>query len=276
MIVISPDGLLIKLIGDTGVWTIILYRLGFLAVALALWLALRYRRRWLDIWRGIGVPGVIAIAGLTGSGIGFVGAMTHTSVADTLLIFATIPLWSALIGWLFIGERVRPRTLAAMGVALCGVGFIVAGSLGRGALLGDMIAVGTAFSQATALVALRKAGNRDMTPVLCAAGLIAALIALPFADPVATTAHDMHILLFLGFVQQPLALTLFVSGARYIPAAEVALLALVETVLGPIWAWLGIGEAPGANTLIGGAVVLCAIIGNNLLALRARRGLRTV
>ncbi len=270
MTVISPDGLLLKLISDTDVWTILLYRLGFLAVCLALWLGLRYRRRWFDIWRGIGVPGLVAIAGFTGSGLGFVGAMRHTSVADTLLIFATIPLWSALIGWLFIRERVRPRTLVAMVIAVCGVGFIVAGSASRGALLGDMIAVGTAFSQACALVALRKAGNRDMTPVLCAAGALAALISAPFASPLNTTAHDMTILLFLGLVLQPVALTLFASGARYIPAAEVALMAMVETVLGPIWAWLGIGETPGMNTLTGGAIVLFAIAVNNLLALRER------
>lgn len=274
MMVISPDGLLLKLIGSADVWTIILYRLGFLSITLGLWLLLRYRRRVLAVWRGIGVPGLIATVCMVGASLGFVGAMRNTTVADALLIFATMPLWSALIGWLFIGERVRPRTVVAMLVALCGIAFIVSGSIGRGVLLGDLIALFTAISHGAALVALRKAGDRDMTPVLCAAGVLSALIALPFAAPPSlVSGHDMLILAFLGFVQQPLALVLFISGARYIPAAEVALLALVETMLGPLWAWLGLGEVPTTEAFIGGTIVLCAIVGNNMVALRERRRL---
>lgn len=272
MAVISPDGVLLKLISGTGLWTVVLYRLGFLALTLMAFLLIRYRRGWLALWRGMGRAGLLSAVLLGISNLTFVGAMLHTSVADTLLLLATLPFWGALLGRIFIGERVRLRTWLAMSVALGGIVIIVAGSLGHGKLLGDGLALATAVLQGANLVVWRRAGDRDMLPALCLSGVFCALVGLALGHPLATTRHDMLILAFLGFVQQPLAMSLFLSGTRYIPAAEVALLALVETVLGPLWAWIGVGEIPAASALIGGVVVVGAIVANSWFGVRAQRG----
>lgn len=271
MTVISPDGVLLKLISGTGLWTVVLYRLGFLALTLLAALALRYRREMPRLWRRMGRAGLFSALLLAIANITFVGAMLHTSVADTLLLLATLPFWSALLGRVCIGERVRLRTWIAMLVAVGGIVVIVGGSLGRGRALGDSLALITAILQGANLVVWRRSGDRNMLPALCLSGVLAALVGLALGHPLATTPHDMVILAFLGFVQQPLAMSLFLSGTRYIPAAEVALLALVETVLGPLWAWIGVGEVPARSALLGGVIVVGAIVVNSWLAVRAQR-----
>lgn len=274
MLVISPDGVLLKLLSGTGLWTVIFYRLGFLAVALGIVLALYYRHRVWSVWGSIGAAGWLSALLLGAGNLTFVGAMLHTSVADTLLLVATLPFWSALFGRFCIGERVRVRTWIAMLVALAGTVVIVGGSLGHGKLLGDMLALATAMLQAANLVVWRHADDRNMLPALCLSGALAAAVGLALGHPAVTTRHDMIILAFLGFVQQPLAMSLFLSGTRFVPAAEVALLALVETVLGPIWAWVGVGEVPAASALGGGVIVIAAITVNSLLSVRAQRARR--
>ena len=108
-----------------------------------------------------------------------------------------------------------------------------------------------------------------MTPLLCVSGLLAAAIAFPLSTaPGAINAHDLAILALLGCLVLPLAFGLFIRGTHYVPAAEVALLTPIETILGPIWVWIGVGEEPSAASLVGGAIVLAAIIVNSVLALR--------
>lgn len=276
MTVISPDGVLLKLISGTGLWTIVFYRLGFLAITLGVALALRYRARVWMVWLAMGRAGWLSSLLLGAANLTFVGAMLHTSVADTLLLLATLPFWSALLGQICIGERVRVRTWVAMLVALSGIATIVGGSLGHGKLLGDLLALATAVLQAANLVVWRHAGDRNMLPALCLSGVLAAAVGLVLGHPVSTTRHDMVILAFLGVIQQPLAMSLFLSGTRFVPAAEVALLALVETVLGPIWAWIGVGEVPAATALGGGVIVIGAIFVNSLLGVREQRFRRGV
>jgi len=276
MTVISPDGVLLKLISGTGLWTVILYRLGFLAVTLALALAIYYRGRVVTVWRSMGHAGLLSSLLLGAANLTFVGAMLHTSVADTLLLLATLPFWSALLGRVCIGERVRLRTWGAMLVAVSGIVLIVSGSLGHGKLVGDLLALATAILQAANLVVWRRSGDRNMLPALCLSGVLAAGVGLALGHPAATTRHDMLILAFLGFVQQPLAMTLFLSGTRYVAAAEVALLALVETVLGPIWAWIGVGEVPTATAIGGGVIVVAAILANSWLGVREQRRRRSL
>ena len=117
---------------------------------------------------------------------------------------------------------------------------------------------------------LRKVGRRDMTPTVCLAGFLGAAVAFPLAAPATVNSYDLAVLAALGAIVLPLALTLFISGTRYVPAAEVALMALLETVLGPIWVWLGVGEIPAVLTVVGGVIVIAAIVGNSVFALKPR------
>jgi drug/metabolite transporter (DMT)-like permease len=181
---------------------------------------------------------------------------------------ATLPFISAVFGWLLIRERLAGRTWAAILVSMGGIVLIFADSLGNGGSLGNAYALGTAFAHGLNLVVLRKVAPLDMTPALALSGFGAALMALPFAAPATIGAHDLGILVILGFGIVPIALALYLSGTRYITAAEVGLFALVETVLGPIWVWIGIGEVPAPITFVGGAIVIVAIVVNAVLAMR--------
>lgn len=272
MIVISPDALLLRLIRDADVWQVIFYRSLFTGLILAVVLALRYRSRLFGLWRGAGRAGAVSIVLMGASNFAFVGAILNTTVANTLVIIATMPLFGAVLGRLFIGERVRLRTWIAIAVGFAGIIVIFADSLGSGNWIGDLMAMAAALMQALNLVNLRTAGQRDMSGTVCLSGFASAGIVLPFAAPAAVGAYDLAVLALLGLVILPLALTLFIAGARTVPAAEVALMALLETVLGPLWAWLGVGEAPSARALVGGALVVAAIVLNAALALAKGRG----
>jgi drug/metabolite transporter (DMT)-like permease len=272
MLVISPDGLLVKLVRDADALQVVFWRSLLLGLVLSAVLILWRGRAVVTHVRDMGPVGLMASVMMALTNITFVVAMTLTTVANTLVVIATMPLFSALFGLALIGERVRARTWIAMTVSFAGVVIIMSGSigLGGGTLIGDLVALSIPLCLGLALVLLRKAGDRDTMPVVALGGLLSALAVLPFCAPFDITAHDAMVIAIMGGIVSPLALTLYTSGARYIPAAEVALLALIETALGPLWAWVGVGEVPPGMTLLGGALVIGAIAVNNALALMRR------
>jgi len=272
MIILSPDGLLLRLIEDASVWTVIFYRTLFMGLSLGVYLGIRNRGGIKAIFAGMGRAGIVSMVLMSASNLGFVAAIFNTSVANTLVILATLPLFSAVLGWLIIGEAVRPRTWISIMCAVGGIGIIFSGSIGGGYWIGDMFAAGTAFLQGLNLVVIRKARERDiLMPALCLSGFIAAIVVLPMAEPFAISGHDLAVMSLLGLVIAPLALALFLGGARHAPAAEIALLALIETVLGPLWAWIGVGEVPAMLSLTGGGVVIAAVGVNAWLGIRRSR-----
>lgn len=271
MLIISPDGLVLRTIRDAGAWDILFWRSLFIGISLSLALAAIERRNPIILWRGMGKMGWLSTSALAGANLCFITAITQTHVANVLMILATMPLFGAVLGWLVLREAVRGRTWFAIALALAGIAIIFGGSIGGGTLTGDLMAMGCAFLHAVNLVILRRTKTPIMLPALAMSGFLGAAIMLPFADPLGQTAHDMGWLAFSGLLQIPLALFLFLSGTRYVPAAEVALFSLVETVLGPLWVWLAIGERPGEAALVGGAIVMSAIVVNSALALKSDR-----
>ena len=279
MLIISPDALLIRLVEGAGTWEITFYRTLFMGAGMTVLMVFRGPGGSDGFGDPVGLDnlvrrlaGPIALASLlmAGSNIAFVAAITRTSVANTLLILATVPMFGALFGRIILHERVAPRTIVAMVVAFAGVVLIV-GAPGSGDVTGDLIAVAAAACLGMNIVVVRRAGSAIIVPTLAFGGTLAAIATIPFAEPWQVGLRDLAILAYLGLIQLPLALGLFYAGARYLPPAEVGLMALIETVLGPLWVWLGIGERPGALTLAGGALVIAAIAGNAALALRNGR-----
>jgi len=272
MILISPDGLLLRLIGDGNRWDIIFFRSGFTAVSFCVVLLVRHRKNIFRHLYSLGRYALLSGLILSSGNFLFVNAITHTSIANTLAILATMPLFSAVLGRAFIGERVRPRTVATIFVAFGGVLTIFIGSIGVGNWVGNLFAFGVAFIQGLNLVVMRKAGNGDRIPALCLAAILSSSGAfLLGAHPTEVNTHDLRILALAGLIMLPTAMWLFLSGTRYVPAAEIAILSLIETVLGPVWAWVGVGEIPAATSLVGGAIVITAVTTNTLLGVHDRR-----
>lgn len=281
MTIISPDGMLLHSIESAPIWDVLFWRTFGMGLALSAILAVLYRGRLPGLLRRQGWPGAVSAGLMALANYLFVLAMLNTSVANTLILLATMPFWSAILGLLLIGEAVGRRTWVAIALAMAGIGVILSGSAGAdggldfssGSLLGDMAALGAALCHGLNLVVLRKAGDRDMTAALAASGFITAIFCVPFLDPGAVSTRDWAILGMLGFFILPLSLALFLAGARTAPAAEVALLSLVETVLGPLLAWVVLGSEPSLRALIGGALVLGAVGGNAVLGMLRRRPL---
>jgi len=267
VLIITPDSLLVRLI-SADQWTLIFWRGVLTGLALLAYLGIRERRRLVAAFQAIGTDGIMVAALFAGSTIFFVMSLTHTRVANTLIILAAIPLFAALLGRLFLSEAVERRTWIAIAAALGGLLLILVDDLGSGSLLGDISAFATAFCVAGSFVAIRRRPNVDMIPAMALSGSMIALVALPLAPTLALRGDDIPATITLGFVVLPLAMALLAQGPRYLPVAEVSLIMLLETVLGPYWVWLVIGEQPSNLAFLGGAIVLSTLAAHALAGLR--------
>lgn len=202
----------------------------------------------------------------------FMLALMMTTVANTLIVVSTSPLFTAFIAWLVLGQRIPSRTWFAIFAALVGIVWMFAGSVTQVQgthIIGMTIALGTAISASVNYVIIQKVGERlDMMPAVMLGGAISALMMLPMALPFEASLHDLGILALLGIFQLATPGLLVVMASKALSASEIALLALLEVLLGPIWAWLGAGEVPAQSTLMGGAIVVAALILNELAAMR--------
>jgi drug/metabolite transporter (DMT)-like permease len=233
----------------------------FAAVAVAAYVAVTERGRVVAACRSVGGAGVGFAACLAVASAAFIVALNHASVAQVLFIQAISPVLAALLGRGLLGEQVSKRTILAMAVALVGVGVMV-GSPGGGSALGDGLSVLMALSFAVAIVVARHRRDVSMAPATGLAQLILVVAAAPvaLAGGVGLGVPDVLWLALFGAGQIGLGLILLTIGARLIPAAQVALISLLEVVLGPLWVWLAVGERPGVATVIGGAIVVVAVV----------------
>ena len=209
----------------------------------------------------------------------FMVALTLTTVANVLVTMAVGPLLTALLSRLLLGHRLAARTWAAMALAGIGIAWMYGHEFATGDsrhLLGTAVALAVPVAAAvnwTLLQHLREqeGGGADMLPAVLVGALLSALITLPLAWPLQASAHDMGLLALLGVVQLAVPCLLAVAAARVLPGPEIALLALLEVLLGVAWAWLGADEAPTSAVLSGAALVLLALAGNEALALHQQR-----
>jgi drug/metabolite transporter (DMT)-like permease len=234
-------------------------RAAFAAVAILGYVAVAERGRVVAAFRDVGRAGIGFAACVASASACFIVALNHTTVAHVLFIQAMAPVLAALFAWLAIGEAISVRTAVALVVALAGVGVMIGGP-GGGSLLGDGLSLGMALSFAISIVISRHRKDVSMAPATCLAQVMLVAAFLPFGTPASVPGDDLLALAALGAGQIGIGLVLLTLGARLIPAAQVALITLLEVVLGPLWVWLAIGEKPTAATLVGGAIVVVAVV----------------
>lgn len=231
----------------------------FAFLALALVVSLRYRGGTIAAFRGMGLAGLgVAVCTAVASGT-FIVALNHATVANVLFIQAVAPIVAALLAWIALGEWVTARAGVAMAVALVGVGLMVGGP-GSGGVIGVGLSLLMTVAFAVSVVITRSRREISMTPAICLSQLLIVLVVGPFAHPSSVGQHDLLFLILMGVGQMGLGLVLFTMGTRLIAASEVALIILLEVVLGPFWAWLAVSETPSLMTIVGGAVVVGAVI----------------
>jgi len=259
----STGGLITRLVG-TDPWTTIFWRSLFCAAFLAAAVGVAHRGRLAELVRDTGWPGVLMAVCFATASTSFIMALARTSVANTLIIQSLSPFIAGLGGWLCLGERVRHRTWVAMGVALLGTVVMLWGSPGAGSRIGDLLALVTATAFAGATVVVRWHRSVPMPAAAALAAALAGMIALGRAQPSSASAFDIALLAVFGSIQLGGGLLLFTAGARLVPVAEASLIGVLECVLGPVWVWLAVGERPGIPSLIGGAVILSALIAHTV------------
>jgi drug/metabolite transporter (DMT)-like permease len=206
--------------------------------------------------------------------VAFMLALMTTTTANTLIVNSITPLAAALLARAVLREPIAPRTWAAIALAIAGMLWMFGSGFAAGEprhLTGMLIALAVPLAAAVNLVTLKHAGRSvDLIPAVLLGALFSAAVTLPFALPFSANAHDLFLLAVLGCLQLGLPCMLMVRASPHLSAPEIALLALLEVVLGPLWAWLGAGEAPALATLAGGAVVIAALLLNELAALGVR------
>jgi drug/metabolite transporter (DMT)-like permease len=255
----STGGLIARLVG-TGPWTTVFWRSVFCAAFLASAAVIARRGRLGRVVRDTGWPGVLIAACFATASTCFIMALARTSVANTLVIQSLSPFIAGLLGWLFLGERPRQRTWVAMGAALMGTVVMLWGSTGAGSRTGDLLALLTASAFAGATVIVRSHTGVPLPMAVALAAALGALFASVWAEPRSASGGDLALLALFGVGQLGAGLLLFTAGARLIPVAEATLIAVLESVLGPVWVWLALGERPGAFALLGAVVILSALV----------------
>jgi drug/metabolite transporter (DMT)-like permease len=253
----STAGLLQRELG-VGTATQVAARAFFATLALLAFVALHGGRGVVRPFRSMGraeLAVAVCTAGASGT---FIVALNHTTVANVLFMQAVAPLAAALIAWLALHESVTRTTAVAMVVALGGVAVMVGGP-GASPGLGIALSVVMTLSFALGVVITRHRRDISMAPAICLSQVLVLVVAAPFSHPGSLGARDVVLVVLLGVGQMGLGLAFFTVGARLLPAAEVALITLLEVVLGPVWVWIALSERPATATLIGGVVVVAAV-----------------
>ena len=267
-----PDALVVRLI-DTDTMTIAVWRGIAAAVTTFAGLAI-FGRASLPNWRDLLRWPSLAMIFLQGIGsVFFLASLGQTSAANALLILATAPFIAALMSWAILRERIDTPTWGAIFTVFAGVGIIGAGSLGGGHLSGDLFALANAVVIAAYYVVIRMAPPGNLMPAIAIGYLLTSAIAYPFAPMAPLDLEQAALIAISGGVILAGGCALLQIGPRYLPAAEVSMITMLEIIAGPVLVWLFIGEHPGLTTLIGGGVILIAITAHSLLKLaQSQRG----
>jgi len=260
----SSSGLIVRSMSAADSWQINALRTGTAGLLLSLWLVLVHRGALGRRLRAVHPWALLAIFLSFAAGTNlFIYALKHTTVANTACLGATSPFWAMLLAWWRLGERPSRRTLLAACLALAGAatmvgqGLVVGGSGWRG----DLAALGLALAFAFQLVNLRAFRREELVPAFALAGLLTGgLLVLLRGGMAELPAADLGLGLLLGLVQMTVPTILMIWTSRWLTAVEIALLSLLDTVLNPFWVFLFLGEAPSPLALLGGAVILAAVV----------------
>ena len=246
-------------------WTILFWRGLFGGGLIAAMLVLMQGRGGLRGLTEIGANGWLVAALSTLAMVAFIPAMQLTSVSNVAVIMATGPFVTAAIAWIWLREAAGRRTMLASAVAFCGIAIIVSDASANSDILGIALACLMTLAFAVMTVAVRRQRNTPMVAAAALSNILGSLVSIPFARGIADVAGtDLVILALFGFFQVALGLTLYMLGSRLLPSGQAALIATLESPLMPFWMWLAFQETPAPKALVGGVLVLGAVIADIL------------
>jgi len=271
---LSFGGLIVKSFEGANLWQILFWRQTFFAIIVALYLVITYKKNFFKSFYNSGLSGFIGGIFL---GIGFVAyvfSMYTTTVANTNFIITTETIFLAVFGYFFLKEKIDLITFIAIILGMSGVLLIVGSSLSiqtSEQFIGNIVAFIMPISFAILVIVIRKYPNVDMVPAQFIAGVFAAIVGYVIAGKLSISLHDLFLASLAGFFQIGFGFIFITIGARTTPSAMVGIIMLTEAVLGPLWAWLFVGENPPFIVLIGGAIVILAVLLQFYTSLRNKK-----
>ena len=257
---LSFGGLIVKSFEGATLWQILFWRSLFFIFIVTIFLLLTYKTKVLYAFKQSGLPGLIGGIVLSSGFCGYVFAMYNTTVANTNFIISLQILFLAIFGYFFLKEKISLITLSSIVIAMTGVLLMVGNSLSPGELSGNLAAFTMPITFAVLIMIVRKFPSVDMVPAQFVAGVSSCLIGFLLSTKIMISPHDIFLGFLAGFFQVGFGFIFITIGARTTPSAMVGIIMLSESVLGPIWAFLFVSERPSMFGLIGGSIILFAVL----------------
>ena len=257
---LSFGGLIVKSFEGATLWQILFWRSLFFSLTVLTFLIITYKSKVLKSFYDSGLPGFIGGLILSIGFCGYVFAMYNTTVANTNFIISLQILFLAIFGFFFLKEKINLITLISIILAMSGVLLMVGNSLSPGELSGNLAAFTMPITFAVLIMIVRKFPSVDMVPAQFVAGISSCLIGLSFSPTIMISPHDIFLGFLAGFFQLGFGFIFITIGARNTPSAIVGIIMITEAVLGPLWAWMFAGENPPLIVLIGGCIIISAVL----------------
>ena len=257
---LSFGGLIVKSFEGASLWQILFWRTIFFLLVISLYLVLTYKKKVFKSFYNSGIPGLFAGFILSFGFCAYVFAMYNTTVANANFIIQTQTIFLAIFGYFFLKEKISAITLTSIILAISGIFLMVGNSLSPGQMTGNIAAFIMPISFAVLILVVRKYPSVDMVPAQFVAGVLALLIGFLMSEKILISVYDIFLGFLAGFMQLGFGFILITIGAQRTPSAMVGVIMLTEAVLGPVWAWLFINEQPPFIVIIGGSIVIFAVL----------------
>ena len=257
---LSFGGLIVKSFEGANLWQILFWRSVFFSIVVLFFLFLNYKKNFFNSIYKIGLPGFFGGIVLSCGYAGYVFAMYNTTVANANFIIQTQTIFLAIFGYIFLKEKISILTIISIILAFSGIFLMLGGSLTSGQMVGNIAAFIMPISFAVLILTVRKYPNVDMIPLQLIAGLGAIILGYLFSSQIIVSSYDIFLGFIAGFFQVGLGFIFITIGAKTTPSALVGIIMLTEAILGPLWAWLFINETPPLVVLVGGSIVLSAVV----------------
>ena len=264
---ITPDSLFIRL-SSVETWSLVFYRgiIPFFSVLIGMLII--YKSNFFKMLIDSGYPGIIYILTFSTTNIAFVVSIQNTNVANTLVMIATAPMLSAILGAIFLKEIPDRKTWTAIAITFCAAVYIFFDSLQLGNIYGDILGIICALGLAVGAVTIRSARKKNLVPAAVVGKMVVAIFAMFFIETYALIGRDLLIVPLMCIMCVAIPFVLVTIAPRFIPAEEVNLFFLLETIIGPIWVWMVIKEQPSIETIQGGFIIISTIAIHSFLKLR--------
>ena len=253
---LSFGGVIIRFMESSSAWQITGYRSITFSLAILLYILIKYKKDTPHAFKKIGHSGILIALILGFSNTCFVWGMSTTTVSNAVFIMSTGPLFAAICSYFFLKRKIGKKTFIAIAGSMFGITIMFSGGMESSNYIGNIIILGVPIGFAFQLTILNYNSHIDFMPATFLGGVFSSLIGFIFMANLDISTHDLLLCLFMGAFQVGIGFMLITIGSRYIPPHRAALFLLMEPVLAPIWAFLGVGEIPGQMEMLGGLIVL--------------------